>query len=582
MNGIVQRPLLRRRTTGGARRRALVWIASLGVLVGTSVQAAQIDVGTGVGCEAATIQEALGIAGFNLPAGSADEIRLTRTVTYDNINVEISDWDANNEGALTISGGWDSCSDASASGRTVLDGLGGWSILEVNSPAETSLVTLRNLELTGALWALRVYDDSEVQLESTHFRLNDFALVARDGAQVYLDSATLLSDNGSSATDGAGVNCAGAGTKVTLAGVVSGNEVADDGGGVYARDGCVVRLEAGARIENNRAGRGGGIALSGAASLEGGGAGEVETVISGNTAADVGGGIWMSGAGPLSLLGNVRILDNIAGLRGGGVALEAGARLQIERFNFEPCAATPRCTVLSDNQLVSGSEGSAVHVEGGAEFRMMQGFLEGNAGAGEVGQAVHAAGAGSAIYLEGVQLWNNRTSALLRAENEAEIVASFVSAAGNSYRVSPGVYAASLGAQALLGGEVRFHASVLADHSVFLGETGGSVRAHCLLAETAQGLASSTGSPLVGVDPRFVQPATGNLRLRLDSPAVDSCDASHPTPPDADYDVDGRGFDLVWKANLLGAFDRGADEVEPLFANGFGSGDTNGWSATVP
>ena len=66
------------------------------------------------------------------------------------------------------------------------------------------------------------------------------------------------------------------------------------------------------------------------------------------------------------------------------------------------------------------------------------------------------------------------------------------------------------------------------------------------------------------------------------SPAIDSCDTFSYTPLDSDFDLDARGFDLVSVPNLLGPFDRGADEVVPLFANGFESGNTSAWSSTSP
>jgi len=71
-------------------------------------------------------------------------------------------------------------------------------------------------------------------------------------------------------------------------------------------------------------------------------------------------------------------------------------------------------------------------------------------------------------------------------------------------------------------------------------------------------------------------------RLRLDSPALDSCDDLVYSPTRPDYDLDSRGFDFTTIPDLLGPFDRGADEVRPLFAHGFEAGNTTGWSATVP
>ena len=54
-----------------------------------------------------------------------------------------------------------------------------------------------------------------------------------------------------------------------------------------------------------------------------------------------------------------------------------------------------------------------------------------------------------------------------------------------------------------------------------------------------------------------------------DSPAIDACDTFLYSPIHADYDLDGRGFDSATKPNVLGPFDRGADESPLLFASGF-------------
>ncbi len=72
------------------------------------------------------------------------------------------------------------------------------------------------------------------------------------------------------------------------------------------------------------------------------------------------------------------------------------------------------------------------------------------------------------------------------------------------------------------------------------------------------------------------------MRLRLDSPALDSCDDFVYSPTQPDYDLDPRGFDFTSIPNVHGPYDRGADEVRPLFADGFESGDPSQWSSTVP
>ena len=99
--------------------------------------------------------------------------------------------------------------------------------------------------------------------------------------------------------------------------------------------------------------------------------------------------------------------------------------------------------------------------------------------------------------------------------------------------------------------------------------------------DTAQGLATNEQS-MIGVDPGIAQDSMGVWRLRPDSPLIDSCDAAAFVRVDSDYELDGRGYDHPLRPNVLGAYDRGADELRPLFADGFESGTTNAWQEVVP
>ena len=79
----------------------------------------------------------------------------------------------------------------------------------------------------------------------------------------------------------------------------------------------------------------------------------------------------------------------------------------------------------------------------------------------------------------------------------------------------------------------------------------------------------------------------GNLRVSPNSPAVDYCDAFNYLPQHFDGDHEARGFDLSFNANgspgvAGGLYDLGFDEVRPLFADGFATGNTSAWSSVVP
>jgi len=555
-----------------------VAVGGAGLWIGAVAPAAQIDVGTGTGCEAATLQDALGVAAFN-GVGTADEIRLTRTVTYTDIAVEISDWDPANEGALVLSGGWDSCTDATASGQTVLSGdPAAVATIQVRGPNQSSYVTLRRLELEGGSRGLRAEGAASVIVQATSIRLNQGGIAVLDGADVEIDWDAQVVEN-AGANLGGGVFCTGAGSRVTIFGHVADNTATSAGGGIYANSGCLVRLRSNVWIERNQANLGGGLFLSGSARAENLGTGTAYLNIYENIATAEGGGIYMAGTGPQTLLGNVRIVSNHAGERGGGVALVGGARLQVERFNFEQCVTAPRCVKINENSVGEGGIGSAVYADGGSEFRMAQGYVEANTDPVFAAVALFfATGGTTSMLLEGVQVAHNSAQSIFVAEDGAEIVAAFVSAARNFYEFLGAPVSTRIG-DATGGARIDLFTSILADHHSFYS-AGGEIHADCVLLETTEGLTGHAVS-IVGLDPLFVDADAGDLHLRPGSPAIDSCDAAVYSPLDSDFDLDARGYDFDSRPNLLGPFDRGADELRPIFANGFESGTTGGWSATV-
>lgn len=80
---------------------------------------------------------------------------------------------------------------------------------------------------------------------------------------------------------------------------------------------------------------------------------------------------------------------------------------------------------------------------------------------------------------------------------------------------------------------------------------------------------------LIGVDPRFVSPASGNYRPGADSPARDAGTAT----PSGGLSA----LALGGEPRLAGsAPDQGAYELGEIFVDGFESGDTLAWSLSVP
>jgi len=567
------------RRSGALRpvRRALFALALLGP---AAAPAATYTVGASpADCDATTIAGALALAEAT---AANDEIHLTRSLVYSGVEAVLVDWDPAVSGHLTIRGGYDDCLDTTASGRTTLTGDGSGTLLgavETGAVAQRFELTLRDLELTGSGSGAGAFGNLRLLLQGTLIEGNVRGASVGEGAELEVGAGTILRANlGGSVGGGAG--CSGAGARLIVAGGIRENEVSYLGGGIFASHGCVVELRAGATIEHNLAERGGGLALVEGAWAEGGGAGAAPTRIAHNSASLTGGGIFLAGPAPRSLLGNVQIESNSAEA-GGGVAVGGAVRLQLERFNFAPCASPSRCVTLSHNRATAANFalGSAALVSDGGELLFAQGYIEGNGGDG-VDDAVLAAYSGGTILLDGVQIWDNETDALFLAAFESQIVAGFVSAAGNSYfDEDSGTLRDSAGARASQS-SIELYTSILTDHGPFETEYGGTIVGDCLMVDTEEGIEAEV--TMVGVDPRFRDPATGDLHLRPDSPAIDSCDDEVYTPLDVDFDLDARGYDTPSRANVLGPFDRGADELPLLFADGFETGGTWRWSATLP
>ena len=552
----------------------LIWISSVALAGGEIIR-----VGAAGACDEDTVALALLRAALN--GDAADEIRLPRDTVFTNVALHLTDWDPATAGALVLAGGFDSCGDATVSGDTTLVGNGSSPVVEVDTASRPiSDVTIRNLDLQGGSIGLLAQGGADVIVDQSRIRLNDGGIEIESGADVEISGTSQIRENAGTAFGG-GIFCVDAGSIVTVHGAVSFNTATNSGGGIYANNGCVVKLRSGVYIEGNQASLGGGLYLAGTARAENLGTGSANVNIYANEASAEGGGIYMAGTGPQTLLGNARIVSNVAATRGGGVALVGGARLQIERFNFEACLTEPQCTKIDENWL-TGGEGSAVYAGGGSEFRMMQGFIEANSGSDASGSVIFAEGAATLIHLEGVQIVQNSTFALFQAEDGAEVRAAFVTAAENIYHPGGGPGEAdSFGGIATGAGELRLFTSILVDHQAFVTATLGEIHGDCLMVATAAGMTQNDAA-YVGLDPLFINTTSGKHRLRPDSPAIDSCDTLHYTPLDADFDLDGRGFDLASHGNVHGFYDRGADEVVPVFADGFESASTTAWSTTVP
>ena len=289
----------------------------------------------------------------------------------------------------------------------------------------------------------------------------------------------------------------------------------------------------------------------------------------------------LTGAASEAECRDAEIVEN-AGLFGGGVAADNGAQLTIHA-TITNCANPAGCSRILDNYTATAvgetSPGGGVWVTGGADASIRRTTFRGNSAPGS-GAALAVEGAGSTALFEGnvVHAQPSRPFYVFAGGN---LTAAFVTAWGNTVG-SSGTFSAT-GA----GSNIAVYSSVTLDSKTFGGlGPGAAYSGDCIVTRSLTDfppppdpgsfeLVASEGVVLLS-------PATGNPRLRSDSPAIDYCDTFRYTPIDSDLDGEVRGFDVVTIPSLpFGPYDLGADEWRPLFLGDFEPGTCAQWSANT-
>lgn len=397
------------------------------------------------------------------------------------------------------------------------------------------------------------------------------------GTSVELDEAVVHENQ---ATRGGGIYVQSGG-QVTLKGGVEifDNTATREGGGVAAYSNSVISLRDGVSVRNNSAtDNGGGFYLATGTHVSGAASGSRGIEIHDNDAA-YGGGLYLTGDGTDAILFNYHIRNNEARIAGGGAAVRFGAFLEMNRGNGIPCANPPRCSVLSENVLTQGTDGSALYIDTGASAKLYQTYIEQNRHQipAATSRVVQTRDDGTSLRLEGIQFWENDATYLIGSSDSSSIVAGFITAARNAWTLDENTELPVLGAITSGGGSLTLASSILVDTRGY----DGSILNDCLIIDDDTGLSTSL-TVTVGIDPLLANPAIGDLHLRGDSPAIDYCDTIVFGPEDPlDLDLEARGVDHPEAPQGLGLYDLGMDETlvsRPLFADGFESGDTSAWS----
>lgn len=566
------------------RRPALALTALLaGLADGVPAEAAIFKVGSDGACTHSSITGAV----FSAIVAGADEVRLARNLAYTNEHVHLTNWNAGNE--LTISGGWDSCSDTSPSGTTTVDGTSS-PVFEVDtSGANESIVTLRRLAITGSsARGLLVEDGASVTLERSTISDNTpGGGIAVIGGTLYIDFFTSVYDN--DAQRGGGISCDDGG-HLLLSGVVgtSGHpNEANEGGGIWAGHDCIVDLLDGALVQYNYASdSGGGIRASDTAQVNATTGGTVS--ISHNSVnAGGGGGLAAVGYSTVQLL-NTWVLDNSAYF-GGGFYVDEFAKLTMDQDD-DTCVGTD-CSRLSSNMAgrpSSPRSGAAAFIAGGTKVDVFRTLVSSNT------DAAQSSGSGAVFLVQapnhaqlrfdGVTMYANDARTLVWLEDLASAEMAFITAARN------GRFAPDFGIAArpvAVGGSATADVwnSIFWPSDAFVVDFGGDLVADCLIVSVA--LPPGAGVTNIStLDPQLRDVAAGNLRPGPFSPAIDFCNYDHHYPVRTDRDGDLRGYDMPMNPDGSpgppdGFVELGSDEVRDfVFYDDVELGNTTRWQYT--
>lgn len=319
---------------------------------------------------------------------------------------------------------------------------------------------------------------------------------------------------------------------------------------------------------------GGGIRIEGGAAPT-----VINNVIDDNRACSEGAGITIAFSSPL-IEGNV-ISNNqqigCSGGSGGGIAVRGAASAEIRgnvifgnSFTFGGgislfAAGTP---TIADNLIygnTSGSGGGGFDIVNVSDAFIVQNVVRNNAGASGAGDGfdwlVPSAGRGPILLNNSIARNGDRDVFADGFDVEAELVNN--------------VIVANSGGTAIFCGNFNdTNPPVFHFNNVF-APSGTAYGGIC---------GNPTGSNgNLSADPLFADAASGDLRLLEGSPSIDAGDNAAPDLPMLDLDGNSRVLD--GDGNMSAVVDQGAYERlpdGPIFNDGFETGDTSNWSATVP
>ncbi len=334
-------------------------------------------VGSSPACNGAnvfsTLNQALLVAALN--GDPSDEIRLTNTVSYtgnSNGTYQLQDWSSSGAGVLAVVGGYPDCF-AAATGRTLVGNSNSSSFIVNTNNESSSIVTLKNLTLTGNVnHGLEVDGGGAVFLDNVDISGNDFS-----GINVYgggfvdvLANSIIRLHNNINNPWGGGIRCTGTGSSAIVRNKMEKNR-AQQGGNIYVSSGCYVELKDGVRIEGGANSGGGGTFEGGGLYVDNGGEvfadGRANRVIFDGNLANNGGAIYINGTG-FVLLQNTHINGSSASESGAAIYAKDGGTASPQLIMDQ----TTDCNLLFRCSEIQGARHNGSVVEVNDSFIQLQ------------------------------------------------------------------------------------------------------------------------------------------------------------------------------------------------------------------
>jgi hypothetical protein len=574
-----------------------------------SVAAADFCVGT-QNATHATLPAAVAAAAANGPG--LDRIHLNTG------NHAVPDTLVINDQSLEILGGYANCQiQMTPSGHSIIDGAGGiaGSVIEINAagPALRQVDFNRiqivgggndgsggGLHANGAGLLVRLVYDVTINGNVSNYGGGIFVQSAR----LELDDANVL--NNDAMTAGGGVDCLGGDVVVRYRNIVQNNR-APNGGGISLRNGCDIGFYGGNpfSLYNNTAyASGGGLFADGTSTVQvlrapPGASGSIGRYaafqVNGNHAAIRGGGIALDAGAQLLAQGlvmqdNEVLVPAPTAIAPRGAAIHAGTNSVVELRVDPRCAPGQACNLLLGNRIVVNHNAPASGGAALAAIGSRRVLIEGTeiAGNGLTG----ANGGASAVLLADI-IETSELSRVLMHRNGATLPGAnvrhtleltgmpqarlrYLTLVDND--LSP--VAGSAVARFANVGQMQWLSSIV-DQPGHLTASLSSVtqsQVDCLMATELGGLPGHTRS--LSGSTTFRDRGAGDFRPAIGAPQIDYCDGPAATPGQAPL------LDLAMQPapedtgvrNLYGLYDLGAFEAasawhDAMFGNGFESQD---------